>query len=162
MRASSRSQCARLAVTLALALIAQAAPGVRPAHAHAELVSAVPAPGAQLAAPPSEIRLTFSESLRSGSWFVVFGEDFAETPGLFPTVDPQRPTELAAAAPRLAPGRYTVQWTAVTEDGHETTGSYAFGVAEADRGGLVFWSMVLVAIGLTALIVWAGTGRRRR
>ena len=138
-------------------LLAQIQWPLRPAAAHAELLAADPPPGAVLAASPAEVRLTFSEALRAGSTFVVFGEGFAQVPGFSPAIVTESPEQLVAAIPALAPGAYTVQWTAVTGDGHEVSGSYSFGVEieEEGRGGAgLWWVLGVGAVGLLVLVLY--------
>jgi copper transport protein len=101
--------------------------------AHAELVEAEPAPGAQLAAPPAEIRLTFSEPIEGKSNVIVLGEGFAPVDGIQPQLDTVRPQQLYASLPPLEPGTYTVQWSAVSEDGHEISGSYSFSIGRVSE-----------------------------
>jgi len=108
-----------------------AVPGVL---AHAELVAAEPEAGAQLVEPPAEIRLTFSEPVAVQSDIVVLGEGFAPVAGLLPQLDGARPEQVYTPLPPLEPGTYTVQWSAVSADGHEISGSYAFSIGAG--GGL--------------------------
>ncbi|MGH2524130.1 MAG: copper resistance protein CopC, partial [Anaerolineales bacterium] len=67
---------------------------------------------------------------------------------------------LRAALPApLAPSTYTVQWKAVTGDGHSVEGSYQFGVSESARaqsawrivGGVVAVLAALVVLGLSGV-----------
>jgi methionine-rich copper-binding protein CopC len=99
-----------------------------PAEAHAELLSAYPAPGSTLDSTPPEIRLTFSERIGPGSNVRLFGPQFRAVPGVQSGLDPAAPEQLRAFPPRLSPDTYTVQWSAVSVDGHEVSGSYAFAV----------------------------------
>ncbi len=116
---------------LALAGVMSLLP-VRPALAHAELVSADPAPGARLESPPAEIRLTFDEALHNGSTFTVFDRDFQPAGGVSPVIDSALPEQMASRLAPLALGEYTVQWKAITEDGGEVTGSYSFSVVNPE------------------------------
>lgn len=135
---------------------------VLPGHgvsAHAELIAAEPAPGAQLAESPAELRLTFNESLEPDSTFVLFGDDFFTVPGISPVIDIQSPEQLFSDIPSLSPGIYTVQWTAATIDGHESTGSYSFGVNSTDSPAPVQstfpslgWLLVVLPVALAILI----------
>lgn len=118
---------------------------------HSELVAADPPPGAQLVAPPEEIRLTFSTQPQPGSTFAVWDENFRQVLAIALQIDPQQRNQLFALLPPLAAGDYTVQWTTVGNDGHTFSGSYAFRVAvtgaqDARHG----W---LVAIGTVALVL---------
>ncbi len=119
---------------LLLALLAVVLLGGR-ALAHSELVAAEPAPGAQLAESPAEIRLTFSEPVAASSQIVVMGENFQQVEGLVPQFNPEQPQVVYTPLPPLAEGVYTVQWTAASDDGHEISGSYSFSVTSAASGG---------------------------
>lgn len=151
-----KSRTLRLATCwMGIALTALLTTG-RAAFAHAGLVSAEPAPGARLSAPPAEIRLTFSEALAPGSTFRLFGKGFREVTSLSPAIDPQAPEQMFAAAPPLEPDEYTVQWTAVTEDGGVMSGSYSFRVlapGSLSLGPATWW-----AVGLGLAVVAVGVG----
>lgn len=98
------------------------------AEAHAELVTAYPAPGATLDATPLEIRLTFSERIGLGSTVQLFGPQFRAVLGVRSGVDPVAPEQLRAIPPELTPDTYTVEWSAISADGHAVSDSYAFAV----------------------------------
>ncbi len=110
-----------------------------PVAAHSDLVEAVPSPGAQLAESPAEIRLTFSEPVASGSRIELFTDDFQRVDGLVPQFNPAQPEQIYTPLPALEPGVYTVQWAAVSDDGHEISGSYSFsvGLVAQDATGAV-------------------------
>ena len=130
----NRRTLSLLALLLAMGL------GYQPSKvlAHSELVTAVPTPGAAIATMPAEIRLTFSEPLATGSTFQLFGQNFQPIAGIAVMIDPDSPADLVAAAPRLQPGDYTVQWTSVAHDGDTLSGSYTFTLlAEAPNDGRV-------------------------
>jgi len=114
-----------LCATAALALAAG------PAFAHAKLLSEVPAEAAASAAPVTELRLTFSEALNSTfSKAQVVDASGAEAPATG-TLDAADAKVLVVTFPAaLAVGTYTVNWTAASEDGHKTTGSYQLVVAQ--------------------------------
>lgn len=99
--------------------------------AHTELVTANPAPGAQLTTSPTQIELTFSEPNSAKSTILLFGPNFEQIQGIVVLFNANTPTQLVATLPPLEPKTYTVQWTAVSEDGHEVNGSYSFAVIEA-------------------------------
>jgi len=97
------------------------------AEAHANLVSAVPAKDATVAAPDM-IVLHFSEALE----MKVSGVKLTDIDGSPVTIKPAKAPDaksLAAtpAAP-LAPGLYTVSWTSMGDDAHKMTGNYSFTV----------------------------------
>jgi len=98
------------------------------AEAHAMLVAAYPAPGATLDATPLEIRLTFSERIGPGSTLQLFGPQFRAVSGVQSGLDPAAPELLRAIPPQLPPDTYTVEWSVVSLDGHQVSGSYQFAV----------------------------------
>ena len=121
-----------LAVALVLAGGAVLAAG-SPAYAHATLVATSPANGAELDAPPAEIRLRFSErvtvapdgvTLRDADGVVV------ETPPAGTT--PEDPTTVVLPVPGDLPqGAYVVVYRVVSEDSHPVAGALTFGVGVA-------------------------------
>ncbi len=159
-----------LFVCLALCLVA-----VGSVAAHAELVSASPAPGAQLAESPAEIRLTFNEPVATTSAIVLLAEGFQPVEGLVGQFSADRPQEIFVPLPELAAGVYTVQWTAASGDGHEISGTYSFSVGLVTPGpataaaptaavapteqdgssGVGWWlgGLLVVAVGAPLLIV---------
>ena len=136
-------------------------------YAHAELVGAEPAPGTAVTGSPEEIRLTFSEPVAAGSRVALFTPDFQSIAGVESHVEAQAPEQLVATVPGLEPGVYTVQWTAVSADGHEISGSYAFSVggpfAEPGRPTepLGWWQLLLLAAGALILVTFLWQYRRR-
>jgi methionine-rich copper-binding protein CopC len=129
------------------------------ALAHVELLSSVPAAGAQLAGSPAEIRLTFSGELHAESNFILFGERFQAVPGVNGRVDPSAPDQLVATGVDLAPGIYTVQWTAGDDDGHQVSGSYDFTVGTAAAGNTAASGGLAagwVVVGIGVVLVAAG------
>ena len=110
-------------VAVAGALLASAA------FAHAKLLRASPADGAQLAEAPKALSLTFAESVKLASVAV-------SSAGQAVPVTIDRAAKAAATVvvplPALAPGRYDVRWSAVSpDDGHVSKGSLAFTVQSA-------------------------------
>jgi copper resistance protein C len=98
------------------------------AQAHARLVSAEPA-AQSTAAAPAKIQLHFSEDLaKKFSTFKL--ADASGTAVALTAADGSDAKSLAAMpAGALAPGTYTVTWTAVaSDDGHKSTGSFVFSV----------------------------------
>jgi methionine-rich copper-binding protein CopC len=96
-------------------------------EAHAALKTANPAPNATVMAP-KDIVLHFSEALEMKlSNFKLTKADGAEVM----TMAMPAPDKLSLAAmpmSPLAPGLYTVSWTAVGDDSHPNKGSYSFTV----------------------------------
>ena len=112
------------------ALLALALCGVvaaAPCMAHAKLQSSTPASNAKLTQAPKTLTLNFSEAAQLA--VLKLARDGQEIPV---------PLDKGAKAgqtftltlPALAPGKYTVQWSAVAaDDGHVTKGSFAFSIA---------------------------------
>jgi copper transport protein len=120
--------------------------------AHAELVSAEPAPGASLAQAPTQFTLTFSEPLQMGSSLLLTTADFTTIP-IATQLHPDAPnTLLGDNVPSLAPGIYTMQWLIISSDGHSQTGSYQFLI-----GGTMLTSLALAesaAFNPPAIAAW--------
>lgn len=114
----------RTALAIAFALVATAA------YPHAQLVKATPAVGATVASA-TEIRLKFSEGVEPRfSHIALTAADGAAAPLGAAKVDSGDPTMFVAPiAKPLAPGVYTVKWSAVSVDTHHTQGDFQFTVA---------------------------------
>ena len=170
----------RLAIAAAVALGALCA-GPAAAVAHPLLVTSAPAPGSIVPGVPSTLTLAFSEaSVPRGSAVTVTG------PGKRRIVlrrlkSSDGGRQLAAALPKkLSSGVYFVRWVALGDDGHTTSGSFAFGLAgkngslppgaaaslgtlgTAGRGGTAggqsVFSIALLWLGiLAASLLWGGT-----
>lgn len=94
--------------------------------AHAELISATPAPGSSVETL-KEIRLVFSEPIMPGGQIELL-QDFMAAAELQPVVDPNDATVLVTAVPPLPDGVYTVQWTVTSADSHPISGSFSLGI----------------------------------
>ncbi len=94
---------------------------------HADLVSADPAQGARLEAPPSTITLTFAEALDAtkSSFKVVNAEGTVVARG---AVAAEAPATMTATGLALEPGAYAIRWTAGADDGHLERGTTHFTV----------------------------------
>ncbi|MGA2188264.1 MAG: copper resistance CopC family protein [Steroidobacteraceae bacterium] len=95
-----------------------------PAFGHARLLGTVPAADARLTAPPPSLILRFNENVRLGVLKLT-------TAGREVPVTIERnaaPAEMVTVPlPRLAAGKYDVQWSALTDsDGHAVKGGYSF------------------------------------
>lgn len=110
---------------LGLSLCGLLVAGQCPAHAH--LQSSTPASDAQLTEPPKTLTLNFSEAAQLALLkLLADGKEIAIP--LDKTAKPGRTYTLSL--PALAPGSYTVQWTAVAaDDGHVTKGTFKFSIA---------------------------------
>lgn len=159
MTALRRNSLAPVVVLLLALWLAAAAV---PAWGHAELISSEPAAGATVPAGLREMTLTFSEPIRADSQVVVYAEQFEAVPGVVSGVEGAVLHVLFTSA--LGEGVYTVQWTAMSEDGHPVQGSYQFAVSPAFGAGLgpqiVFG--LSIGIGLLALGAVLVLSRRKR
>lgn len=120
---------ATVAIAIAL-LLAVAQPSA--ALAHAELVSSTPADGAELIAPPAEIRLVFSETPRlDGLSIRLFDRQGTEVAVGKPARGPLATTVVVSVPSELRPGPYTVIWSVVSaEDEHPESNEFVFGMGE--------------------------------
>lgn len=100
-----------------------------PVSAHAEFVTSSPAPGSSQDAPPTQVRITFSENVTMATSIVVTGPSGATVSGATSISANTATTPLQGAGP----GIYRVQWSNVSaDDGDAEDGSFAFAVgAEA-------------------------------
>ncbi len=113
--------------SLAVALTLAAA---GPALAHAHLTSAVPAAGGTVAAPPSELDLSFSEGVNpkfTGLALTGPAGDAVPTGAAKLGTGGDTALVVPVTGP-LAAGTYKVRWHALATDGHKTDGSYTFTV----------------------------------
>jgi copper resistance protein C len=121
----SLRQDARIAAAV-IATGASIAFGGGQALAHAQLMHAEPAANASVSAPKT-IVLHFNEALEAKVSSVkltdIDGKNVAITAAAAPDSK-----SLAATPAALAPGLYTVNWTAVGDDGHPMKGTYSFTV----------------------------------
>ncbi len=117
------------------------------ALAHAGLISADPLPGSTVPGPVTVIRAQFDDRLEPGSTFTLTTGFFQTVMGVNPILEED--TLRASLATPLPPGRYTVQWRAVTEDGGGTTGSYQFGVGQT-LGAEIWVGGFIILAGLAA------------
>jgi methionine-rich copper-binding protein CopC len=104
------------------------------AHAHAHLTAAVPADGS-VGAAPEHIVLTFSEAARIT---VMTLQREGEEPRKLAPLPAEMATRVSVPLPKLSPGKYTLSWRVVGEDGHVVPGALHFTiVAPAARSGRV-------------------------
>lgn len=124
----------RIRTALAAAVVAVAATLALagPASAHDTIVSSTPAAGEVLTAAPTEVVVTFSNTLLSqddtgGSAMTVVDESGKDWVGGAPAVVADSVTvPLEAGMPN---GVYEVTWRVVSSDGHPTDGQFSFTVA---------------------------------
>lgn len=119
---------ARLVALIVVLLSLAGSP--RPAFAHADLQQAEPAAGAAVPAPPSALRLRFTEPLdRSATRVEVLDERGTRVETMEMTVGPPNDRLLTIELGGLGEGVYTVRWWSLSQvDGHRWQGVYRFGV----------------------------------
>lgn len=98
------------------------------AHAHTSVESTNPAPGAALAAVPSEIVLTFTEPLKPPATVVVTAPDGTALVSGAPVIDDVTVTQ--KLKPTTATGTFTYAYRAFSADGHQVRGNVTFTVGE--------------------------------
>jgi copper transport protein len=136
-----------------------------PAQAHASLVGSDPPAGGTLTTTPYTLTATFDEELTpDGSSLAI--ENGAGTQVAVGTVSAGDAHVMTAELPALAPGQYTVRWTAVTADDQAVErGTYSFNVGSAAASGTPAPTQppaggptgssndALIAIGLAAVLI---------
>jgi copper resistance protein C len=117
----------RLIVWWMLLATAAAAATPEPAWAHAFLDRADPPVGGTLAAPPTAVRLSFTEAIEPAfSGIELTTADGRAVPTGRAAVDPADRRAFVLPLPQLPPGRYKVRWHVVSVDTHPTEGDYSF------------------------------------
>lgn len=100
------------------------------AFAHAHLKSSTPAADSAVKQAPSELDLTFTEGLNlKFSGVTVTGPDKKAVKTDAGSLMDGDKTLMVPVSDKLAPGKYTVQWHALSTDGHKTDGTYTFTVS---------------------------------
>jgi copper transport protein len=124
------SNAGRRAALLATLAVLFSVVFVSPAAAHAELVNTSPPNGAQLARSPTEVRMTFTESVHLVDGSIRLVDQVGATVRTpTPTVDGRIVTWPMPAD--LPEGPYVVTWRVVSTDGHPVSGAFSFGVGTA-------------------------------
>lgn len=100
------------------------------AFAHAHLKDQLPAEGAALEQTPEAITLNFSEGIEVNFTKVnVTDENKQVIKTGKAALDPSNNTKvIIPVESKLAAGKYDVQWSVVSVDGHKTKGNYSFTV----------------------------------
>jgi copper resistance protein C len=97
-----------------------------PAFGHAKLRSTAPAADAQLQAAPKSLTLSFNEDVRLAVLTLTIGGTVIPV-----AIDRSAPAapQVNVTLPALAPGKYQVQWSALSaDDGHVTKGTFSFAI----------------------------------
>lgn len=94
--------------------------------AHTHLEKAVPADGSTLHEPPRQFVLSFGKPARVTAASLQKDAGVAQKLGPLPEGAAR---EVSIPAPALSPGRYTLTWRAMSEDGHVMPGKITFTLA---------------------------------
>ena len=115
------------AIALSTALAAASA------LAHTELAQTVPADKAVLETAPKEVMLHFTEAVRLTS--VALRKEGGAAAELGP-LPADKSDHFALPARELSTGAYTVEWRALSDDGHALRGAFGFTVGAAASAGV--------------------------
>lgn len=120
----------------ALAALAIVLAGALPASAHAYILLATPAAGANVDAPPATVRIQFDEpiALPDGPAITVTDARGKRVDEHDAAVDPDDATAVVVHLSALAHGSYDVHWRVISADTHVVHGTYAFGYGVAAAG----------------------------
>jgi methionine-rich copper-binding protein CopC len=113
---------------LAALLMLMMATTASPAAAHAFLERAQPPVGSELATPPGQIVLTFTEGVEPLFSTIEVRDAHGSVLTGKPRSPPDNARQLVVDLPSLPGGEYTVIWHAASVDTHRTEGSYRFTV----------------------------------
>ena len=98
------------------------------ASAHAVLVSSSPAPSAVLDDSPTQILLTFDESVDLVADSIRLVDASGAGVDVGTAGHPQGPSTIGVSVPALADGTYVVAWAAISADSHPINGAFTFSV----------------------------------
>ncbi|HEY9723109.1 MAG TPA: copper resistance CopC family protein [Oscillatoriaceae cyanobacterium] len=108
-----------------------------PAFAHAYPQKEAPAKGAVVHAAPKTVAIWFDDELQAGlSWLKVSDDGKVVSVGKG-KVDAKNRKLLSVALAKAGTGKYSVEWHALSVDGHPTSGAYSFTVAPASKKPMV-------------------------
>lgn len=106
------------------------------AYAHLALESSEPAKGDRLAVAPSELRLTFTETVELAVARITLRDPAGEMVALSPLVRPPDSVTVIVAPIRgpLRSGTYTLEWQVAGTDGHPVRGTFSFEISPGADG----------------------------
>ncbi|HEY8124335.1 MAG TPA: copper resistance CopC family protein [Methylocystis sp.] len=102
--------------------------GVTSALAHSFLVDATPSSKEHVAAPPKAIKLRFGGGVEPPYSKITIETPDGKVLAEGNSAVPDKPRELSANTPELAPGKYIVRYRVLSTDGHIVEGNYEFTV----------------------------------
>lgn len=101
------------------------------AFAHTHLKEAVPANGSTVSQAPEMLVLSFSGAARLTA-LTITKEDGSDEKKISPL--PEAPAaRISVPAPKLAPGKYVVNWRVMGADNHPMSGKFTFTVTAPAR-----------------------------
>jgi copper transport protein len=125
------AQVAALGAALGLLLgVTGAALQQQPASAHAYVVSSTPVDGAELAAAPTAVHVTFDEPVTlpgTADEATVLDSAGKRVDTKAPQLSADRTTLTIGVAPGIAKGSYIASWSVISADTHPVGGSLEFG-----------------------------------
>lgn len=104
------------------------------AFAHAYVVSSNPVANEELDQQPPAVSITFSEGIESGFHAIKVFNAKGDRVDQGDTVIKEQKIMEAALKKNLPKGIYTIQWNAVSADGHSVSGMIPFSIGKADGG----------------------------
>lgn len=104
------------------------------AFAHAYVVSSNPVANEELDQQPPAVSITFSEGIESGFHAIKVFNAKGDRVDRGDTVIKEQKIMEAALKKNLPKGIYTIQWNAVSADGHSVSGMIPFSIGKADGG----------------------------
>lgn len=116
-------------VRLACCLLLASVLSLGNAFAHSAKEGTMPEDGAQLETAPSEVMIQFDEPATLTRVELTHSRD-SETQETRLTLPGEAMEMTHLETPDLGPGRYTVDWRAMSADGHAVNGSFSFTVSE--------------------------------
>ena len=99
----------------------------RSGDAHAFLDHADPKVGSTVHSPPAAVTLTFTEGVEPAFSKIEVADGQGKALAVGTLEHPDAPT-LRVSLPALSTGTYQVRWKVVSEDTHETQGTFEFSV----------------------------------
>jgi len=129
-----RRRTASVVCALLVLVVGVVAAGPGTVRAHAQLLTVSPADGETVGAPPTEVILTFNESVSLTGGDVRVLDDSATQ--VSADAVQSGVTIAVPLAADLANGTYTVTWQVVSADSHRITGASVFHVGAASSAGL--------------------------
>ena len=116
-------------LTTSLGVLLLVASGLAQAHAHLE--GSTPAEGSTLNAAPASVELKFSEAVTLTA--LTIGKPDEKGQSLEPSG--KKPVQkVTAAVPSLSPGKYVINYRAVSDDNHVMSGAVHFTVGSTNGG----------------------------